>query len=217
MFKDHMHIRSLHPLFQGGGRRGAGRDFGDRHGWGFGSGRGFGRGRGFGGGDFPAGRKLSSEDLQLILLALLAEKPAHGYELIKLLEERSGGFYAPSPGMVYPALTYLEEIGHASVTQEGNRKLYALTDDGRATLDQRKTQADAILDALARIGSRMSEVRDAFAGVDGADPQAGEELHRARRMLKQALMQKRGCSASEASRVARILERAAADILGKAE
>ena len=60
-----------------------------------------------------SGRKLSSNDLQLLLLALLAEKPAHGYELIRALEERSGGAYAPSPGMIYPALTYLEELGHA--------------------------------------------------------------------------------------------------------
>ena len=61
------------------------------------------------------GRKLGAGDLQLLLLALLAERPSHGYELIQLLDERSKGYYSPSPGMVYPALTYLEEIGHASV------------------------------------------------------------------------------------------------------
>ena len=65
-----------------------------------------------GGDGMPGGRKLGSADLQLLLLALLAERPAHGYELIRTLEQRSGGFYAPSPGMVYPALTFLDEIGH---------------------------------------------------------------------------------------------------------
>jgi DNA-binding PadR family transcriptional regulator len=87
---------------------------------------------GRGGGDLPSGRKLSSADLQLVILALLAERPAHGYELIKTVEERSGGFYSPSPGVIYPALTYLDEIGQASVQQEGSRKLYSITDAGQA-------------------------------------------------------------------------------------
>src|SRR5579871_6322474 len=81
----------------------------------------FGRfGRGFLDGDpgsrgFGMGRKLASTDLQLLILRLLAEKPRHGYELIKELDERTHGFYVPSPGMIYPALTYLDEIGHATV------------------------------------------------------------------------------------------------------
>jgi Transcriptional regulator PadR-like family len=63
-----------------------------------------------GGHGFGMGRKLASVDLQLLILGLLADRPRHGYEIIKALDERSKGFYAPSPGMVYPALTYLEEI-----------------------------------------------------------------------------------------------------------
>ena len=88
--------------------------FGSRHGH-----RGFGRfGKAFmeggmGGRGFGMGRKLGSSDLQLLILKLLAEKPRHGYELIKELDERSKGFYVPSPGMVYPALTY--QIGRAHV------------------------------------------------------------------------------------------------------
>ncbi|AOX17501.1 PadR family transcriptional regulator [Kozakia baliensis] len=208
MFRDHKIRHHLHHAFHAiGGRHGG------RHGFGRGFGGGF--GRGFGGGDFPAGRKLSSEELQLVLLALLAERPAHGYELIRLLEQKSGGFYAPSPGMIYPALTYLEEIGYAAVTQEGNRKLYTLTDEGRAHFEANRLQAENILDALARIGSRMSEVREAFAGLDDTDPQAADELHQARRTIKHALMRKRGCSAEETRRVAQILLRAAKEILGK--
>ena len=164
---------------------------------------------------FPGGRRLGSADLQLLLLALLEEAPAHGYELIRTLEERSGGFYAPSPGMVYPALTFLDEVGHAAATVEGNRKLYALTESGRAQLAAHREQATAILDALVRIGGRMQGVREALAGVDGADPQASGELHQARHALKHALMRKRDCAPEEARRIARILDRATAEILGR--
>ena len=166
-----------------------------------------------GGDGFPGGRKLSSAELQLVLLALLAQRPAHGYELIRMLEERSSGFYAPSPGMVYPALTYLDEIGHAAVTQDGNRKLYSITDAGHAHLAANRVQAEMILDALARIGGRMEQVREAFSGLGDADPQAADELHRARHALKHALMRKRGCTPDEARRIAQILDRATADIL----
>ncbi len=166
-----------------------------------------------GGDGFPGGRKLGAAELQLVLLALLAERPAHGYELIRTLEERSGGFYVPSPGMIYPALTYLDEIGHAAVTQEGNRKLYAITAEGQAHLAANKAQAELILDALARIGGRMEQVREAFSGLNDADPQAADALHQARHALKHALMRKRGCAPDEARRIAQILDRATAEIL----
>jgi len=195
------------------------READDATGWGRGHrgpGRGhglrgmFGRGRG---GDMPAGgRKFSSEDLQLLLLALLARQSAHGYELIRQIEEVSGGFYTPSPGMVYPALTYLGEIGHASFEADGNRKLYIITEEGRAALAEKQAHADTILSTLKRIATRMSEVRDAFAGVDGADPQTADELHLARRALKEALMSKRGCSSDEGRRIAKILQDATAAI-----
>ena len=173
-------------------------------------------GRGFMGGDgVPGGRKLGSAELQLVLLALLAEQPAHGYELIRMLEERSGGFYAPSPGMVYPALTYLEEIGHAAVTPDGNRKLYTLTEAGRAHLAANREQAGLMLDMLARIGRRMTHVREAFAGLDAADPQAADQLHQARHALKSALMRTHDCTPDEARRIAQVLDRATAEILGK--
>src|SRR5215471_16257227 len=100
-----------------------------RHPVGFGSGHFAPGWMGGGGRGFRTGRKLAAPDLQLIILALLAEKARHGYELIKAMEERSGGFYAPSPGMIYPALTYLEEIGYATVAAEGAKKLYYITDD----------------------------------------------------------------------------------------
>src|SRR4029077_4956498 len=99
--------------------------------------------------EFTRGRKFEAADLQLVILSILAERSAHGYELIKTIEERSGGFYTPSPGVIYPALTYLSDIGHASVEQEGTRKLYNITAEGKAHLASNRAAADAILDALS--------------------------------------------------------------------
>ena len=122
--------------------------------------RGF-KGGMFGGG-FRTGRKFDAADLQLIILALLSEQPRHGYELIKTLEERSGGFYVPSPGVIYPALTYLEEAGEISAEPEGSRKLYSLTDTGREHLAKERAVVDEILRRLEAIGERMGRVREAF-------------------------------------------------------
>src|SRR5262249_6399407 len=80
---------------------------------------------GMGGGDMiRAGRMLAQGDLRLIALALIAEEPRHGYEIIKVLEEKTAGWYAPSPGIVYPTLTYLEEVGYVTAQAEGAKKLY---------------------------------------------------------------------------------------------
>src|SRR5215470_6698512 len=126
----------------------------------------------FGWHSFRAGRKLGAEDLQLLILALLAEKPAHGYELIKALSDRSGGYYQPSPGMVYPALTYLEEIGYASFESEGTRKLYSITDAGRAHLEENRSIAETILAQLKWVGERVGAMRGAFAN----DGESGEAM-----------------------------------------
>lgn len=186
--------------------------------------RHFGFGGGPGGFGFRSGRKISSADLQLLILALLDEKPRHGYELIKAVEELSNGFYSPSPGVIYPALTYLEEVGHAASTTEGTRKLYELTDAGRAHLKERRAEADAILEQLKEIGRGMDRVREAFsveAEGGGFDPfrrgawSAVPELSNARRLLRAALAEKRGAVREELVRVAEILKRAAEDIRGK--
>jgi DNA-binding PadR family transcriptional regulator len=186
-------------------------------------GRGFGRfignlfdEAGFDRTGFRTGRKLGSDDLQLLLLALIAEKPSHGYDLIKLLEERSGGYYVPSPGMVYPALTYLEEVGYATVEPEGAKKLYRITEQGRSYLEQNRTTVEALLSQLRRIGSRMGDVRRAFAGDDDeGDYGDDNELHQARRELRRVLRDRRHASAEESRRIVEVLRRAAADIAGK--
>jgi DNA-binding PadR family transcriptional regulator len=166
------------------------------------------------GGRHFGGRKLGGGDLQLLILDLLAEQPRHGYEIIKALEDRSSGFYSPSPGMVYPALTYLEEIGHAVAEADGTRKRYSITDQGRAYLEENRGIVDALLGQLAHIGSRMEQVRRAFSG-DEADEESKRttpELRAARDALRTLLREKRRATPEEQRRVAAILQRAAAEI-----
>jgi DNA-binding PadR family transcriptional regulator len=99
-------------------------------------------------------RLFDHGDLRFILLTMIADKPAHGYDLIKALEERMGGGYSPSPGVVYPTLTMLEEQGYAAVTAGDGKKLYTATEDGKTFLRDNKAMVDAI---QARIGERARE------------------------------------------------------------
>jgi DNA-binding PadR family transcriptional regulator len=205
---------SLHALWHAIGghhehRGGRGGRFG---GGGGGSGAG-----GFGGdGDgFPRGRKFSSDDLQLLLMSLIEAQPSHGYELIKALETRSNGFYTPSPGMVYPALTYLEELGYVTVQLEGNRKRYELSDTGRDYLATNRDRIDLMLAKLSHFARKMDSVRRAFAGEEPADISEGgwlPELTEARRKLKNLLVLRGNASADEQRRIAVILMRAAREI-----
>ena len=191
-----------------------GHDRGSRRFGHFGSGF-MGGAAGWGGRAFRAGRRLASGDLQLVLLALLSDRPSHGYELIKALEERSGGFYVPSPGMIYPALTWLEEMGYASVSVEGAKKLYSITESGREYLKENREAADAMLGQLEYIGKKMGRVREIF-GFEETDEDGGSrEVHAARHDLRQALRDKRGAPAEEKSRIAAVLRAAAEQIRGK--
>ena len=81
---------------------------------------------------------------------MIAEKPQHGYEIIKAIEERLAGTYSPSPGVVYPTLTMLEEMGHATVEESEGKRLFAITPDGAAFLAANQATLD---EALARIDS----------------------------------------------------------------
>src|SRR6266853_5615763 len=180
----------MHGFF---GYRGCARRAHSGHFGGFGA--PFGHGGGFGGRGYFGGRKLGSSELQLVILALLAEAPRHGYEIIKALEETSKGFYAPSPGMVYPALTYLEEVGFATVETEGSKELYQITDLGRAKLDEHRALADAILAQLMRVGSKMERVRQAFSAEEHGDV-GHRAVDDARRELRSALIAKLSASPS---------------------
>jgi len=192
MFGRHHH-RHHHQGEEGhhhGPHRGFGGQWGGgRHGW-----EGHGRQR--------ASRMFDQGDLRLILLKLISEKPSHGYELIKAIEDKLDGAYSPSPGVVYPTLTFLEEAGFATVSPEaGGKKLYAITPEGEAELAAHKPAVDQLF-------ARMSETRARSAG---ASPQIG----RAMENLFTALRYKLGSgslSEAEVKAVAAILDRAAVSI-----
>ncbi len=183
-------------------------------------GKGFMDGDGMGGRAFGMGRKLASVDLQLLILALLADKPRHGYEIIKALDERSKGFYIPSPGMVYPALTYLEEIGHATIEVDGTRKRYHLTDAGRQHLGENRAMADALFAQFGRVGERMDRVRRAMRAGESdqmataQDNRGSKELLRAWREFNAALAEQWDVPREEQQRIVEILTRATAEITG---
>jgi DNA-binding PadR family transcriptional regulator len=156
---------------------------------------GFGRGGG-------GGRMFGPGDLRLLLLSLIEEKQRHGYELIKDLELKFGGAYAPSPGSVYPTLTLLEELGHVrATTTEGSKRLFEITEEGRRYLREN----EAMLNSVRK---RMEMAARAATG-----DMPPEDLHHAMHTLKAALLFHRGgWSDDETQRVRRIIEAAAEEI-----
>ncbi len=155
------HGESRHEHWGAGRHRRHGRfggfGFGGRHG-------GFGEG---GEDVMRARRMLVQGDLRLIALALIAEAPRHGYEIIKLLEEKTADWYSPSPGIVYPTLTYLEEAGYVTAATEGSKKLYTITDEGRAYLKANRDLADVVLERLTALGERVNRWRRTTRGERG--------------------------------------------------
>ena len=154
-----------------GGRWAAGRHRRGRFG-GYGFGGRHGMGGEMGPEDLRAGRMLAQGDLRLIALALIDQEPRHGYEIIKLVEEKTADWYSPSPGIVYPTLTYLEEAGYVTVSSEGSKKLYTITDEGRAYLAEHRDVADAILKRLAAVGERMARMRRRLGDDDKSLPRS---------------------------------------------
>ena len=127
---------------------------------GFGRGGGERHGHGPRGGGARIGRLLEHGDLRFVILALLKDKPGHGYELIRALEERTGGAYRPSPGVIYPTLSLLEDEGFVRQTgAEGGRKAYEVTDTGAEALERNRPAVDAVfarLDEAAQSSPRSS-------------------------------------------------------------
>jgi DNA-binding PadR family transcriptional regulator len=175
-------------------------------------------------------KMLASGDLQLIILALLSEKPRYGYEIIKQIEEHSSGVYSPSPGMVYPALTYLEETGYAASESEGTKKLYKITEAGTAHLNKNRASVEETLDQLARFGKKMADFQKRYAeeneepGETGSDTRSGikaewrearQEFRELRQDLKAAIMEKLEASPEERQRVFAILRGAIDEIRAK--
>jgi DNA-binding PadR family transcriptional regulator len=172
--------RGGHGLFERGGRRGGREEFG----------------RGGGGRFFGPG------DLRALLLWLIGEKPRHGYELIKAVEQLVGGAYSPSPGSVYPILSLLEDMGQIEAApSEGGKKLFAITEAGR----------QALKDDAAAIEGMLSRMRIMARTMGGMRPP--EEVMQAMHTLRTALaLHQRGWSEDEARRVSDILARAIAEI-----
>jgi len=100
-------------------------------------------------------RAFEQGDLRLVILKLVADEPRHGYDIIKAIEENFGGTYSPSPGVVYPTLTLLEDQGFATVTPEGAKKLYTATEEGLAFLEANKATVEALF-------ARMDKARKTF-------------------------------------------------------
>jgi DNA-binding PadR family transcriptional regulator len=156
---------------------------------------------------------LGQGDLRLIVLALIAEQPRHGYDIIKVLEEKTAGWYAPSPGIVYPTLTYLEEAGHAVGEMEGAKKRYAITDDGRAYLAENRALADAVMAKLAAVGAKMERVNRGPREGDRDDGRGLPPLiDAALRNLRETAVAKLAADAEAETHIVEVLARAAADI-----
>lgn len=173
-------------------------------------------GRGQGGAEWSRGRKVSADDLQLMLLSLLEQTPSHGYELIKALGTLSNGYYTPSPGMVYPALTYLEELGQTTVEPQGSKKRYHLSPEGHERLQAHRQHVELLFEKLRHIARKMEWMRQAWSGEPRQSGPEGEDLAtgwvpeyvHAHQALRHALLKTSSATPAEQRRVADILQRA---------
>jgi len=176
--------------------------FGDRHergrhAWGGRMGGDRGRYR-----DGRVGRFLEHGDLRFVVLALLAEQPRHGYELIKELEDRTGGAYRPSPGVIYPTLSLLEDEGFIRpVTGEAGRKLFEATDEGREALKANQAGVDAVF-------ARMAEAAE---GADSTRPRIARAMTNLGMALGQRLS-RRPITAEEIDRIVAMIDDTASAI-----
>lgn len=181
-----------------GGRGGHGGGFG----WGMGGGRG-GWNPGERGGGGGRRRVFDGGELRLVLLKLIEESPRHGYDLIREIEARSNGAYAPSPGVVYPTLTMLDEMALIEQAQaEGARKAFAITAAGSAELAEKAEEVEALMARLATLGEAQAR-------------HSGGPIRRAMGNLRTVLQERVGGSDVEAEtlhRIAEILDDAARKI-----
>ena len=106
-----------------------------------------------------ARRMFESGELRLVLLKLIADEPRHGYDLIRAIEELTGGEYAPSPGVIYPTLTLLQDMGFIEEAPgEGPRKAFQSTDEGRSHLEERAEEVEALFERLTDLKPRAENM-----------------------------------------------------------
>ncbi|WP_134705803.1 PadR family transcriptional regulator [Rahnella sp. CJA17(1/100)] len=162
--------------------------------------RGRGEGRRGGRGERGVHRLFEHGDLRRVLLALVAKKPSHGYELIKAIEEASSGLYVPSPGVIYPTLTLLEEQDFLEPVATGNgRKSYQITEAGKVELAQHQAVVDVIFARLA--GAQRPRENNLAEGIH-------ESMHRLRHALRGNMM-RADLTPEQVVRVSAILQQAA--------
>jgi DNA-binding PadR family transcriptional regulator len=119
-------------------------------------------GRGWGGFERGFGRRerlFDAGDLKIVILKLLSEQPSYGYQLMKTMEERLAGGYTPSAGVIYPTLTMLEEEGLAAATVENNKKVYSVTDEGKAFLKAKEARAEELFKRIDEAGKNFERGR----------------------------------------------------------
>ena len=161
----------------------------------------------------PTGRRrgrrqmFESGEMKYVILRLLREKPRHGYEVIRALEEKLGGWYTPSAGTVYPTLQLLEDQGLVRIVEEGGKKVYHVTPEGERFLDEHKSTLEDIMERVGdavrgMAGGAMGDLNSAFART-------------AREAFRQAW--RAGPDSDRTRKIAEILRRAAEEIeaLGK--
>jgi DNA-binding PadR family transcriptional regulator len=168
---------------------------------------------GAGGGEMMrAGRMLAQGDLRLLALALIAEQPRHGYEIIKVLEDKTEGWYAPSPGIVYPTLTYLEEAGYVTAQADGAKKLYSITTEGQAYLDANREFVDVVLERLAAVGERVRARRANDTSDDRRGPRVSRLVRAALENLHQVAAERMKGDPDAEATVVNVLAHAAAEL-----
>ena len=153
------------------------------------------------GGEF-GGRFFDAGELRLVILSFIAEKPSHGYEIMKAISDRTAGIYSPSAGVVYPTLNQIEDEGLATATSEGGKKQYAITDAGRAELEAQKDRVDDILGRIRQLGEAYGTRR-------------APEIMRAMHNFRMALRLKFGrgdLTAEQITKIAEILDAAAKEV-----
>jgi DNA-binding PadR family transcriptional regulator len=199
-----------------GERHCGGRHRGGRHrSHSYGGRSGYGGSDSMGPDDIRAGRMLAQGDLRLIALAFIAEAPRHGYEIIKLVEEKTGDWYSPSPGTVYPTLTYLEEAGYVTAAAEGSKKLYTITDEGRAFLTANRPIADIVLARLTAVGERTNRMRRAAEDERDRRRSMPPLVEAALTHLRETVSKRLEGDAQLEAQLVEILARAAADLQRK--
>lgn len=137
--------------------------------------------------------------LRLVVLGLIAEEPRHGYDIIKALEAKFQGAYSPSPGAIYPMLQMLEEADLVSSTADGNKRLYTITEQGRAYLDENRAE-------LERINAQIGHVSGHMGGVA-----LGDEF-RAFAFAVKSRLRRGGWTAEQAEKARDIIRKARRDL-----